>query len=66
MRAAFMRTDAVGMVSVERKQVTAILQDDSGLRFDDTGTEAHEVALNEGDEIAVTVRRRDILRVRAA
>ena len=66
MHAALMRADAVGMIFIERKQMAAILQNNSGLRLDDARAEAHEVALNERNQIAFAVRRGDILRVRAA
>src|SRR5918999_2233347 len=41
--------------------MAAVLQNDCGLRLDDAGTEAHEIALNKGNEIAFTVGGGDIL-----
>ena len=55
-----MRPDAVRMIFIERKQVPPVLQDNSGLRLDDAGAEAHEVALDERYEIAFTVRRGNV------
>src|SRR5262245_22223728 len=56
VHAALVRTDAVRMTFIQREQMSAILQDNPGFRFDDSGAKAHEIALTERYEIAFTVR----------
>src|SRR5262245_47481519 len=55
VNAPFVRPDAVWMIFFRRKQVSAVLQDNSGFRLDDTRAEAHEIALDERYEIAFAV-----------
>src|SRR5262245_25371424 len=52
---AFVRPDAGWMIFFRQKQVSAVLQDNSGFWLDDTRAEPHEITLDKRYEIAFAV-----------
>src|SRR5215467_6238600 len=54
------RADAVRMIFIDGKKMTAVLQYNPRLRFDDTRAETHEVALDKRNQISIFVCRRDV------
>src|SRR5690349_4785678 len=60
------RLQAIEVILVERKQIAAVLQDETEVTRDELAAEAVVVALDERDTIAVLVHRTQVNRVAGA